>query len=285
MRSNNLSSILRQPFDSRFPIEQAFITIQNVFDVDVKTIFKIYEIFNRWGFVVLEPLTSGDFSEELKSIKRLFGEVVSHNRADENGISLIKPIKGLPDYFGTTNVDTGLHTDGSFNETPPNIIILQSVIPSEEGGESQLLSSKLIFERLFQEDQSALSCLFKPNAFSIMRDNQSITRSVFRYVDEKVYTVFRANGTAKVFVPEKYYMSFQLMKSMASDPKNILKFKLKSHQMLVLDNTSVLHGRSAFPEGSNRTLNRVFLDGALPDSELLQFGFKPTQERTLVETV
>jgi len=239
-----------------------------------KDFFLGYKIFNQLGFLLLDLTSPQDSLNEIQALQKYFGKVVFHNRSDANGISLIKPMAGFSDYFGTTHGYTGLHTDGACSsQSPPKIVILQCEIPATKGGESQLLSCKLLYDYMMQFYPEFLDSLFRPNTFTITRANQSTKRAVFSNKNGKIFTIFRANGTAKISVANESSKAFHIVKEFTSDRKNILEFKLKKNQILVIDNTAVMHGRSAFSENSERQLNRIFLDGNINKPDQLKFGF------------
>ncbi|MDJ0600468.1 MAG: TauD/TfdA family dioxygenase [Crocosphaera sp.] len=268
----------RETFNSNFDISNATLTASSFFSIKDNHISRIYEVFNRYGFVLIHLTSPKVFLEELGIFDKYFGNIIYHNRSDSSGISLIKIIPNFSNYFGTTNENTGLHTDGSCSKKPPKIVILYCEISSEIGGESQLLNCKLLYNNIVKYAPDLLNVLFEPNVFTITRDNESFTQPVFYYENDRVFTRFRGNKTAKISVLPKAKKAFNFIKKFVCDPKNILQFKLKQNQFLVIDNTMVMHGRTEFPKDSPRKLNRVFFDGNIKNSQFpyqIQFGFEP----------
>ena len=267
-------TIPRKIFDASFDIKKATLQISSVCSIEDDNVFLMYKTFNQFGFVLVDCTSTKGFQEELEALKKYFGQVISHKRSDINGVSIIKVIPGLPDYFGTTNEKTGLHTDGACSKQPPHVVIFQCEIPSQYGGETQLLSCKLLYQNIKKSNPELLEKLFKSNTFTISRDNEVKTNSVFAYGNNhKIFTIFRANGNAKVSVIDESKKAFELAKKITKQKRNILQFKLKKNQILIIDNTSVLHGRLSFPENSMRKLNRLFLDGNISQKKL-DFGFE-----------
>ena len=266
---------IRQTFDSSFKINDAIIDAESISSMGSFLVSKMYEVFNTWGFVIIHPTSVQNFTNELSSIQEYFGRIIKHNRSGNDGISLISPMEGYPNYFGTTNEATGLHTDGSASPRPPQIVILQCEIPSKKGGDSQLLSCKALYDYLSNFHSEQLHTLFDPEAFTIIRDKETYTRPVFYFYDDRVFTVFRANGIADVKISSKASKAFELAIEFTHDIKNILQFKLRKNQVLIIDNTAVMHGRTRFPLNSLRKLNRVYLDGQIKRPEILYFGIEP----------
>ncbi|MDJ0509464.1 MAG: TauD/TfdA family dioxygenase [Crocosphaera sp.] len=268
----------RETFNSKFNLLNATLTASSFFSIKNNHIYQMYEVFNRCGFVVINLTSPKVFLEELGAFDKYFGNIIYHNRSDSSGISLIKVIPEFSNYFGTTNDNTGLHTDGSCSKNPPKIVILHCEIPSEIGGESQLLNCKLLYNNMVKYAPDLLNVLFEPNVFTITRDNESFTQPVFYYENDRVFTKFRGNGTAKISVLPKAKKAFNFINKFICNPKNILQFKLKKNQLLVIDNTMVMHGRTKFPKDSPRKLNRVFFDGNVENSQFshqIKFGFQP----------
>ena len=66
----------------------------------------------------------------------------------------------------------------------------------------------------------------------------------------------------------------ELVRAFLADPSNVLTFVLAPNQILLLDNWSVLHGRTAFADGDRRLLNRInFLADSKYASDDLVLGF------------
>lgn len=267
-------TITKTSFNSDFDVNEATLKISNFCSIKDEEIYLLYKTFNQFGFVLVDCTSAQDFLDELEALKRYFGRVIRHKRSDDNGVSAIKVTPGLPDYFGTTNEDTGLHTDGACSKTPPKIVIFQCQIPSQQGGETQLLSCKLLYKQIIHLNSELVAKLFDPNTFTIIRDEEVKTNCVFAYGENnKIFTIFRANGNAKVSVADESKEAFLLARKITKDKRNILQFKLKKNQILIIDNTSVMHGRLSFPINSKRKLNRLFLDGNISPKRL-NFGFE-----------
>ncbi|PMB39196.1 taurine catabolism dioxygenase TauD, partial [Fischerella thermalis CCMEE 5319] len=69
--------------------------------------------------------------------------------------------------------------------------------------------------------------------------------------------------------------AYNLIKNYVNDTNNQLIFQLQPHQIIILDNASVLHGRTSFPENEFRKLNRLHFNGVSEYSHYFQLGFIP----------
>ena len=152
----------------------------------------------------------------------------------------------------------------------------QAPLPDPIGGYSLLVSSKAIYKYLAEQDYNGLKLLFEPNIFSIKRDNQFHRRAIFQLKNSLVEMAFRYNdGKASVSVLPEASRAFNLIIEFVNNPKNQLAFKLEKGQILITDNTSILHGRTGFSINSTRKLNRLNFDGLSQYYSRLLFGFKP----------
>ena len=67
-----------------------------------------------------------------------------------------------------------------------------------------------------------------------------------------------------------------MVRAYLKDEANVLRFMLEPNQILLLDNWSVLHGRTAFADGDTRRLHRInFLGDAPFAEERLELGIRP----------
>lgn len=243
----------------------------------------IFRMINKYGFVILELKVSEDMKRDLLSLSMIFGTVKKHNRSDETGISLITPLEGYPEYLATTNLEHPIHTDGPFEKDPPKIVALQCEIASMTGGLSKILSANAIFEYLVRNEPAGLRALFDSEAFTCARDNQIYTTSIFKVVENRIQMVYRYDQIVRVSIKPEAEDAFKLIIQYVNSTDNQLVFRLQPGQILITDNTVILHGRTSFPEGETRKFNRLWFYG---DGDLsLSFGFTPVsvEGRSFIE--
>jgi hypothetical protein len=169
-----------------------------------------------------------------------------------------------------------LHTDGAFEADPPKILALQCEIAAKDRGYSRILSGEILYEYLVHKSPESLLALFEADAFSIMRGNKQLSRPIFESINQKIYLAFRFDKSVTTFVKSQAQEAFNLAVDFMKNPLNQLIFKLRENQILVADNTRVLHGRTAFT--GHRKLNRLWLDGSSTYKEEFEVGFSPRSE-------
>ncbi|NEQ84416.1 MAG: TauD/TfdA family dioxygenase [Moorea sp. SIO2I5] len=262
-------------FDSYLDITEASLSISKLSELRNWEIEKLLHCFNTYGFVIVQCVSLDNSIEDFLLLTEIFGNLTRHNRADERGIVPIRPMAGYSEYLGASNEPHFLHTDGPFEKNPPKVMALQCEVPDPIGGFSLLVSSKAIYKYLAEQDYNGLKLLFDPNIFSIKRDNQFHKRAIFNLKNNRVEMAFRDNdGKASVSVLPEASRAFNLIREFVNNPKNQIVFKLEKGQILITDNTSVLHGRTGFSINSTRKLNRLNFDGLSQYYSRLLFGFK-----------
>jgi alpha-ketoglutarate-dependent taurine dioxygenase len=215
--------------------------------------------------------------ENLLALKKFFGSVKRHQRSDENGVV---PVENLGQPLATTgrisatNQNHPLHTDGSADMEPPKIVALQCETPSKSGGFSQLVYAASVYEYLTENYLQELQNLFT-NPVSITKGFKTASRALFLEKEGRISMTFQANSIVSLEMPPQIEKVFNIIKKYVNDPKNQFIFPLKANQILLLNNTCILHGRTAFPDNEVRKLNRLWFDGISEYSQYLQFGFIP----------
>ena len=166
-----------------------------------------------------------------------------------------------------------LHTDSSYKSEPEDFVALLAVRPATVGGETHVLESSRLLSRL-DKSRSGKDCLqvlsseqypFRvPDAFTRNRsrlDPEWIVASIlsdgerlrFRYD-----TIVDGLSCWTAVSPEALWALNYFYEALTLSERYV--FKLRAGDILFLNNRSVLHGRSAFSDGS-RLLLRIRLAG------------------------
>lgn len=237
---------------------------------------EVFTKFNHWGFVILEFKSCEHPRQALLSLQNLFGSIIYHDHSDSDGIVPVTPIPNQPDYINTTNQDQPLHTDGAFEVEPPRIVALQCEVAAQDRGYSRILSGETLYEYLVHKSPESLVALFEADAFNIIRGNKKLSRPIFESINQKIHLAFRFDKTVTTFVKSQAQKAFNLAVDFMTNPQNQLIFKLRENQILVQDNTRVMHGRTAFTGA--RKLNRLWLNGISTYKNEFEIGFLPRSE-------
>jgi alpha-ketoglutarate-dependent taurine dioxygenase len=151
---------------------------------------------------------------------------------------------------------------------------MQCEIPSKNGGFSQIVYGESVYEYLTENHPQELQKLFT-HPVTITRDGETATRAVFVEKKGRITITFRSDSVVSTAIPPQIEKAYNIIKNYINTPNNQAIFKLKANQILLWDNTAILHGRTPFPNNELRKLNRLWFDGISEYSHHLQFGFIP----------
>jgi len=242
------------------------------------------EIFNQYGCVILACSSSGNLRQNLLGLKYYFGQIIPHRSSDSDGVVLIKPTPGA-NYTALTGQPFAFHTDGSFMSVPPKVVALQCEVAVETGGVSQLVQGEILYRFLRSQDPKGLEALFEPDAVVVRtRDGEVYTGSVFTRSGERIKISSYRPSDRQVTVQTKpdalgaYNLIEYFVKSGIFDE---FQYQLQPGEILVMDNTRILHTRTPFDEkkGAKRRLYRLWMDGQ-PNHTRLDYGFSCSEKHT-----
>ena len=260
-------AVASKAFGPDLDIHRLIYPIGSVGEMAGKTIDRWARTFAEIGFVVLASRSTD--RHQLLSLAPLLGNVVRHNRSDAFGVLSVNATNPQPGFIDSENGEHPLHTDGAFKDQPERIVALQCVVPAEKGGTTLLTSASHAYRSLTQDQRTAL---YEADAVTIKRNQQRSTKPVFRKNSAgRVEFSFRYDETATTTVKPAARDGFETFR------KNLyagmVRFDLQPGWILLLDNTAIGHGRTAFPEGSKRHYNRMNADGS--GLANLPIGFEP----------
>ncbi len=269
---------IRETFDAENSVEQFLIKVDDVSSMTPTQKDDFFSTFNRFGAALLEHEPSENPRQNLVDLGKYFGNLVGHDRADPEGVTTIANLKGFDGYLGASNVDHPLHTGGVYSDQPPIIILLQCIKQSSVGGETILVSSKKICDHIRAVDPKGFERLSQPDSLSIRRGDAVAARPVFDkdYFGNGAYLfTFRCDDVIEFGIkPASLVLTLAEIKRFIDSPENQVRFRLKENQILVADNASVMHARTAFPADEDRKLLRLTLDGKAADTGYpLTLGF------------
>lgn len=266
--------------------ESLIVQVSRVNDMSPSQTAKLYETVNRYGVAIVQHAPRPDTVEELFDLGRLFGGAVVHDRADARGLVVVAELSGYGEFVGASSGPHLMHTGGTFMpwKDVPRIVLLQCEKQSRVGGRSMLSSGASAFRYLQKHDPEALKMLMDPQVFSIKRSARGVGqfgatgvagKAVFdtqQLGNGNIWLTFRFDGEIKLELqPDAAHEAYDKLLNFFNRSENQIDFKLQPNQIMVCDNTSVVHARTAFQAGSGRKLNRLQLDGV--GIKELQWGF------------
>ncbi|MFJ8433954.1 TauD/TfdA family dioxygenase [Kitasatospora sp. NPDC094019] len=161
------------------------------------------------------------------------------------------------------------HTDRSYGPESPWLLGLLCIRPARAGGESLLVSGRAVHDRLAARDPSALHHLYQDFHFGRGPDFDRVS-PVFQqrrhglHVQYNRYWIERGQQEADRPLPPERRAALDTLHEVLTDPGMVLRVPLRRGDLLFVDNTAVLHGRTGFSDpagpGERRCLARVWAD-------------------------
>jgi alpha-ketoglutarate-dependent taurine dioxygenase len=270
----------RRPFDANLSPASQVVAVESIRRMNDDDRHELLRAFNRYGFAILDCHDHSDSREDLLALKGLLGNAAPHPRADADGVVAINPFNKVAGFIGSTADEHLVHTDGAFSNTPERIVTLQCVTPARSGGLSLLASAQAAFDHLANEFPDRLHLLGRPDALEITRTSQSSTQPVFIRGGDRHTIKFRMpDGVASATPHPEVRELFAALCRFFSAPENVLSFKLEAGQVLIADNTALVHGRTPFPPDEPRDMRRLNFDASGPLCQHMVFGFGPGAPR------
>ena len=170
-----------------------------------------------------------------------------------------------------TNLGLQAHTDNPYRDPVPTIQILYCLENSVSGGDSTVVDGFNAALRLKNENSDYFSLLSKYCARFEYNGEKGVHLQSRRPMielspdGELIAIRFNNRSTAPVTdVPYEdmmnYYKAYRAFSDIINDPKLAVNFKLNPGECFILDNTRVLHARTAYSGEGTRWLQGCYVD-------------------------
>ena len=246
--------------------------LKNIPNIDYKTaksdnilLLKWMKSLHKYGFAKI----SGGNKESgaIIQIANLIGYIRETNygkffevRSEINAVNL-----------AYTNLGLQAHTDNPYRDPAPTIQILYCLENSALGGDSRVVDGFKAAILLKEENSEYFNLLTKYCArFEYNEDKKTHLQSRKPMIElspdgEIIAIRFNNRSVAPITdVPysdmENFYNAYRKFSDIISDPSMAVKFKLKPGEGFVVDNTRVLHSRTAYSGSGNRWLQGCYVD-------------------------
>jgi len=232
---------------------------------DKKLLVKWLKSLHRYGFAKITGCEKK--SGTVIKIAKLFGYVRETNygkwfdvKSKTNAVNL-----------AYTNLGLQAHTDNPYRDPVPTIQILHCLKSSTKGGDSKVVDGFNAALRLKKENKNYFNLLSKYcSRFEFKGKKNVHLKSRFPMIalspdGELVAVHFNNRSIAPITdVPyndmTNYYKAYRKFSSIIDDPAMALTFKLNPGECFILDNTRVLHARTAYSGRGSRWLQGCYVD-------------------------
>ena len=167
-------------------------------------------------------------------------------------------------------VPLGAHTDNPYREPVPGVQLLHCLVNETSGGWSTLVDSLSVAEVLAQEDPQGLELLAcTPVRFRFIDANEEL-------IERRPIVQRDAGGrmTGVHYSPRLDYLPLldaattrrfqrarRRLSELFADPRFELRFPLAAGELMMFNNSRVLHGRTAYdPDEGHRHLQGCYID-------------------------
>ena len=232
---------------------------------DKKLLLKWLKSLHCYGFAKMSGCEKK--SGTISKIADLFGYIRETNygkwfdvKSKSNAVNL-----------AYTNLALKAHTDNPYRNPVPTIQILHCLKNSTKGGDSKVVDGFNAALRLKKENKRYFNLLSKYcSRFEFKRKKNAHLKSRFPMIalspDGELTAVhFNNRSIAPITdVPyndmTNYYKAYRKFSSIIDDPAMALTFKLNPGECFILDNTRVLHARTAYSGKGSRWLQGCYVD-------------------------
>ncbi|MEV5594851.1 TauD/TfdA family dioxygenase [Streptomyces sp. NPDC052496] len=265
---------LRRPFGAGLSVAAQTVRVPSLSRMTTAQEDAMLAAFNRYGFAILRCADRTGSRRDLLGLRQRFGNPAPHPRADGDGIVPITPAEPVAGFLGSSRAEHLLHTDGAYRDRPEALITLQCVRPALRGGLSVLASAQAAYTHLARCFPGRTDALAEPDALTISRTDQVSTQPLFRHRDGVCTLRFRmADGVSRVVPRPDVRDQYAELCRFFTAPENRLSFKLTAGDVLIADNTAVVHGRTPIPADLPRLMHRLNFDATGPTCPHMAFGF------------
>jgi gamma-butyrobetaine dioxygenase len=222
------------------------------------------ETFLSHGFVIVRDLPADP--ECILDVARRFGYV------RETNFGRLFEVYSRPgsNDLAYRPVPLGAHTDNPYREPVPGVQLLHCLVNETTGGWSTLVDSLSVAQALREEDPEGLQLLASiPVRFRFIDANEDLTErrpivqrdasgrmTGVHYSPRLDYLPLLDAGTTRRFQRARRRLS-----ELFADPRFELRFPLGKGELMMFNNSRVLHGRTAYdPEEGHRHLQGCYID-------------------------
>jgi len=215
------------------------------------------------GFVVLENVPTKE-GQVLKVISEL-----GYTRETNYGALFEVRTEVNPNNLAYTNMGLGSHTDNPYRDPVPTVQLLHCLESSTEGGDSVLVDgfkAATVLRQESKEDFDILTSTWINFRFSDaktdlrsrvpmieLNDNNEIVK--VRYNNRSIDTIKLPTNKIRHF-----YKAYRHWSEIIERDDLKIIFKLSEGDLMLLDNTRIMHARTAFSKKGKRHLQGAYTD-------------------------
>lgn len=273
-------------FDATLPFEKVSASYHAITSSD-RVLQEWLQCVVTYGFAHLTdcPVASGALLEVVK----LFGFV----RETNYGKWFEVKSKPSPDNLAYTSAGLQAHTDNPYRDPVPTMQLLYCLENAATGGESQVVDGFKAATLLYKQNPAYFELLsrycvnfeYRGQAGTVLRTSMPM----IELRGENEIRCIRYNNRSAAAITDvpfefmqDFYAAYRTLGGIIDDPANQLQFKLDPGECFLVDNSRVLHARSAFELNATNSSGAGgrWLQGCYPDRDGLLSTLSVLDERS-----
>jgi len=187
----------------------------------------------------------------------LFGKPISGKNTACQGYTKVQAVENAKFYFNS-NLAQPMHTDEGHATTFPRYAALICEKEAVHGGDSIIVTLKLLYSALIQLFGNDIDLLFAKDAITIQNYQGVKKKPVLIYVDNGDIGITYSPLLRKMWCSRLVFEMFDCITQFIHTMDNQTRFKLRSGQVLIFDNCKIIHGRTSFLSNDARLLYRYW---------------------------
>jgi alpha-ketoglutarate-dependent taurine dioxygenase len=204
---------------------------------------------------------------EDRAVMRVAGQI-GFVRETKHGRLFDVPNVAQPDNLTRTSRGVPVHTGNPYRDPVPGFQLLHCLSSTGEGGESIFVDGMAVAERLRARDKDAFNLLCQtPILFRFQNADVDLVaeRTVLEVDPHGQFRAICYNDRSIAPLPlkgprlKKFYAAYGHLAQLLHETARSVVYRLQPGDLVLLDNTRILHGRTAFTIGA-RHLQGCYLD-------------------------
>ena len=170
-----------------------------------------------------------------------------------------------------TNLGLQAHTDNPYRDPAPTIQILYCLENSVSGGDTTVVDGFNAAKHLKDKNLNYFDLLTKYCARFEYKGNKGVhlksRKPMIELSPDGELTAVRFNNRSSAPITdvpyedmENYYKAYRAFSDIINDPSLAVNFKLKPGECFIVDNTRILHARTAYSGAGKRWLQGCYVD-------------------------
>ena len=230
---------------------------------DVSSKLDMLRLIRDVGFVVLENVPTKE-GQVLKVISEL-----GYTRETNYGALFEVRTEVNPNNLAYTNMGLGSHTDNPYRDPVPTVQLLHCLESSTEGGDSVLVDgfkAAAILRQESKEDFDILSSAWVNFRFSDTKTDLRSRVPMIELNDNNEIVKVRYNNRSidTINLPidkiRHFYKAYRHWSEIIERDNLKIIFKLSEGDLMLIDNTRIMHARTAFSKKGKRHLQGAYTD-------------------------